>query len=49
MACNEIHAVMGAVILKHEGPLERFIGDGLMMIFKDQMPARTRRAGRRLG
>jgi len=32
---REYHAEMGKLILKHEGTLERFTGDGLMIFFND--------------
>jgi adenylate cyclase len=35
---NEYHAAMGALIFEHEGTLERFTGDGLMVFFNDPMP-----------
>ena len=32
---REYHAAMGALILSHEGTLERFTGDGIMIFFND--------------
>jgi adenylate cyclase len=32
---REYHAVMGEVIMQHEGTLERFTGDGMMIFFND--------------
>jgi class 3 adenylate cyclase len=32
---REYHAEMGELILEHEGTLERFTGDGLMVFFND--------------
>ncbi|HUG36137.1 MAG TPA: response regulator [Candidatus Limnocylindrales bacterium] len=32
---REYHAVMGEVITEHEGTLERFTGDGMMIFFND--------------
>jgi class 3 adenylate cyclase/CheY-like chemotaxis protein len=32
---REYHAAMGEAILKHEGTLERFTGDGMMIFFND--------------
>jgi class 3 adenylate cyclase len=32
---REYHAAMGAIILAHEGTLERFTGDGMMIFFND--------------
>jgi class 3 adenylate cyclase/CheY-like chemotaxis protein len=35
---REYHAEMGRVILGHEGTLERFTGDGMMVFFNDPVP-----------
>ena len=32
---REYHAAMGELILAHEGTLERFTGDGIMVFFND--------------
>jgi len=34
-ALAEYHKVMGPLILAHEGTLERFVGDGMMIFFND--------------
>ena len=35
---REYHAALGALIHKFEGTLERFAGDGLMVLFNDPLP-----------
>ena len=35
---REYHAEMGELILEHEGTLERFTGDGMMVFFNDPVP-----------
>lgn len=35
---REYHAAMGELILQHEGTLERFTGDGIMIFFNDPVP-----------
>jgi adenylate cyclase len=35
---REYHAAMGELILAHEGTLERFTGDGMMVFFNDPLP-----------
>ena len=35
---REYHAGMGQVIVEHEGTLERFTGDGMMIFFNDPVP-----------
>ena len=35
---REYHAEMGTLILAHEGTLERFTGDGMMVFFNDPVP-----------
>jgi class 3 adenylate cyclase len=35
---KEYHCVLGEVIFEHEGTLERFTGDGLMVFFNDPLP-----------
>jgi class 3 adenylate cyclase len=35
---REYHAGMGTLILAHEGTLERFTGDGIMIFFNDPVP-----------
>jgi adenylate cyclase len=34
----EYHAAMGRLVLAHEGTLERFSGDGIMIFFNDPVP-----------
>lgn len=34
----DYHAALGGLIHKHEGTLERFLGDGLMVLFNDPVP-----------
>ncbi len=36
---REFHAAMGRLIVAHEGTLERFAGDGMMVFFNDPVPA----------
>ncbi|MEP7058871.1 MAG: response regulator [Caldimonas sp.] len=45
---GEYHAAMGRLILEHEGTLERFSGDGIMVFFNDpvQIPDAAPRAAR---
>jgi class 3 adenylate cyclase len=35
---KEYHEAVGSLIFKHGGTLERFVGDGLMVIFNDPVP-----------
>jgi class 3 adenylate cyclase/CheY-like chemotaxis protein len=35
---NEYHACLGALISRFEGTLERFVGDGLLVVFNDPLP-----------
>jgi adenylate cyclase len=35
---RQYHAEMGRLILEHEGTLERFTGDGMMVFFNDPVP-----------
>jgi class 3 adenylate cyclase/CheY-like chemotaxis protein len=35
---HEYHAAMGELILRHEGTLEHFAGDGMMIFFNDPLP-----------
>jgi len=35
---REYHAEMGKLIMEHEGTLERFTGDGMMVFFNDPVP-----------
>jgi adenylate cyclase len=44
----EYHACLGALIDRHEGTLERFIGDGVLVLFNDPLlcPDHTERAVR---
>jgi adenylate cyclase len=35
---GEYHAALGSLIHKFEGTLERFVGDGIMVIFGDPIP-----------
>src|SRR6059036_64739 len=35
---REYHAAMGELVLTHEGTLERFTGDGMMVFFNDPVP-----------
>ena len=43
---REYHAEMGELILAHEGTLERFTGDGMMIFFNDPVPVPDPRSAR---
>lgn len=38
MVLGEYHAALGELIFRFEGTLERFVGDGLMVLFNDPLP-----------
>ena len=35
---REYHAVLGRIVLSHEGTVEHFAGDGVMILFNDPLP-----------
>ena len=35
---REYHTAVGTIIYRHQGTLERFVGDGVMVIFNDPVP-----------
>jgi class 3 adenylate cyclase len=35
---RDYHAAVGTIIYRHQGTLERFVGDGVMVIFNDPVP-----------
>jgi adenylate cyclase len=35
---QEFHQAMGAIIMAYEGTLERYMGDGMMIVFNDPVP-----------
>ena len=43
---GDYHAALGGLIHKHEGTLERFLGDGLLVLFNDPCRARIRPSAR---
>ena len=46
---GEYHACLGELITEHEGTLERFVGDGLLVVFNDPLPAGSYRKSRAHG
>ena len=41
---REYHAAIGEIIIKYSGTLERYAGDGVMVVFNDPFPSRTPRS-----
>lgn len=43
---REYHAAVGDLVMRYEGTLERFVGDGVLVLFNDPLPQRdhTKRA-----
>jgi GAF domain-containing protein len=41
---RDYHAAIGEIIVKHSGTLERYAGDGVMVIFNDPVPIEKTRA-----
>ncbi len=39
---NEYMAMMVAIIVKYHGHVNKFIGDGILAVFSDEMKARSR-------
>ncbi len=44
---REYHESLGELIFRYEGTLERFAGDGIMIVFNDPIPFRRSRRARR--
>ena len=38
---REYHAAMGEKIIKYSGTLERYAGDGVMVVFNDPVPVKN--------
>ncbi len=38
---RDYHAAIGQIIIKYRGTLERFAGDGVMVIFNDPVPVES--------
>jgi hypothetical protein len=36
---RDYHAAIGEIIIKYDGTLERYAGDGVMVVFNDPVPA----------
>ena len=43
---RDYHAVIGAKIIKYSGTLERYAGDGVMVMFNDPVAVENRRSKR---
>jgi GAF domain-containing protein len=43
---RDYHAAIGEIIIKYSGTLERYAGDGVMVIFNDPVPSRLQPPGR---
>ena len=41
---REYHAAIGEIIIKYSGTLERYAGDGVMVVFNDPVPSRSLRS-----
>jgi class 3 adenylate cyclase len=39
---RDYHAAIGQIIIKYSGTLERFAGDGVMVVFNDPVPVEIR-------
>ena len=38
---RDYHAAIGEIIIKYNGTLERYAGDGVMVVFNDPVPVET--------
>ena len=41
---REYHAAIGEIIIRYSGTLERYAGDGVMVVFNDPIPSITLRS-----
>ena len=46
---REYHEAIGESIIKYSGTLERYAGDGVMVVFNDPVPVETSTGGLRRG
>ncbi len=42
---RDYHGAIGEMIIKYRGALERYAGDGVMVVFNDPVPVETQRVG----
>ena len=43
---REYHAAIGEIIIKYSGTLERYAGDGVMVVFNDPVPVESQHSRR---